>query len=861
MKRLLILPFLLMLAMVVQCGSGGGGNGGSGSGSTPVTISLGDVQTGPGSTAQLSSGVLVNEPAAVSGQASVTAARALTLCKFTITGPGMDDIVKLVDVAGRTTIIETFNVPSGVNRYFLIEFIDNEDNTLFRADRRGVNLEGEPVEIRMSVEPTEAYLEPPVFPGLDSVSNIENKSVRLNWMPATDNITPQERIQYVIYMSESSIAGAPDQNSAFGSLYTLGNATILENDPLMTFSFTNNVLTMISYDYEGVTPGNNTISGTLTPGIPYYFIVKAKDEFGRFDDNFAEMLVLVYDLTVSAIGNGTVTSSPPGIDCGTDCSEDYLSSTEVSLTATPDAGYDFIGWSLEGCSGTGSCTVLMDMDQSVEAEFCVLNTYYRDSDEDSYGDRNNVTQACSQPVGYVVDNTDCDDTNAAINPGASEIPYDGIDQDCSGADLTDVDGDGYISTSVSGGTDCNDNNAAVNPGAAEICGNEIDDNCNGQFDEGFDLDGDQYTTCGGDCNDGNAAVNPGAEEVCDGIDNNCDSRIDEGFDVDGDGYTTCGGDCNDDVPEINPGATEVCDGIDNNCDSRIDEGFDADGDGYTTCGGDCDDTNGTVYPDAPELCDGLDNNCNESIDETYKLGVDCAVGVGECRRTGITVCNATQNGEVCNVTAGTPTTETCDGLDNDCDGSVDEPVTIVIGDNDGYGYGIADNQNLPQAPTNDQFCLGASSICSTYTNQTECNADTVNSCGWITWIFDNRSPSESGATNGSQQTDYEPLSSRSFGFTMTFEPLLNPVSSTFTLDVSGIQASQFGASSLFLDGTDFSSILPTDQGIFGSNRITTPVASSITDDGSVTVSFQGGSLGVGDAIAFDYFELDLRCTP
>ena len=60
---------------------------------------------------------------------------------------------------------------------------------------------------------------------------------------------------------------------------------------------------------------------------------------------------------------------------------------------------------------------------------------YQDSDGDSYGNALVSTRQCDAPVGYVLDNTDCDDNNIAINPGATEICGNGIDEDCSGADL------------------------------------------------------------------------------------------------------------------------------------------------------------------------------------------------------------------------------------------------------------------------------------------------------------------------------------------------------------------------------------------------------------------------------------------
>lgn len=167
-------------------------------------------------------------------------------------------------------------------------------------------------------------------------------------------------------------------------------------------------------------------------------------------------------------------------------------------------------------------------------------TYYRDADGDGYGDSNITAKFSAHPlVEYVSNASDCDDGNAAVNPGATERCDDGIDNDCDGltdvgCTCTDADGDGYYAQAGCGSdVDCNDADAFINPGAVEICWDNIDNNCNGRTDEGCtctDADGDGFyleSGCGTalDCDDEDAGVFPGAVEICgDGKDNDCDGQ-------------------------------------------------------------------------------------------------------------------------------------------------------------------------------------------------------------------------------------------------------------------------------------------------------------------------------------------------
>ena len=293
---------------------------------------------------------------------------------------------------------------------------------------------------------------------------------------------------------------------------------------------------------------------------------------------------------------------------------------------------------------------------------------------------------------------DCHDTDAAVHPAASEGPgCDGIDDDCNGIVddrllCYDDDGDGF--TEEQG--DCDDTNASISPAQIETPGNLVDDNCDGLIDQD-DFDGDGFTTSSGDCHDGDGTVFPGADELCDGLDNDCNGVVDDDMiciDMDGDGITSWGGDCDDTNPAARPGGIEIADGIDNDCDGLTDEGtelYDDDGDGYCEgfdldrdgvdeCSdgstvGDCNDGFASIHPGAPEIAgDGRDNNC----DDYSEPGVPDSDGDGWADALDCAPLDATQF-------PGGP--ELPDGIDNNCDGIVDEGTVVVDQDQDGFCQG------------------------------------------------------------------------------------------------------------------------------------------------------------------------------
>jgi hypothetical protein len=313
--------------------------------------------------------------------------------------------------------------------------------------------------------------------------------------------------------------------------------------------------------------------------------------------------------------------------------------------------------------------------------------------------------------------------------------------------------------------DCDDTNAAVHPTAKEVCGDRVDFDCDGSV-RIEDCDYDDFTLAQGDCDDQNANRRPGAYEFCDGIDNDCNQVADDRYSVgkscvqgmgecqatgtiecSADGlYTLCAADSKLPRPEL-------CDRIDNDCDGTVDEDFvcggpndggatsdggtradagvppddagalpddagvapydaaqpDAEYDGSTTS------PDAGTYPDggcvyAPEACDGIDNDCNGFVDDIHtscgtSLPGRCAYGMTRCTAQG-PVCDVPSYPEICNQT------------DDDCDGLVDEGVVCScdpkapedckngLDDNCDGKVDAADTQCIQScAPTAMEYCF------------------------------------------------------------------------------------------------------------------------------------------------------------
>jgi len=151
-------------------------------------------------------------------------------------------------------------------------------------------------------------------------------------------------------------------------------------------------------------------------------------------------------------GDGDGYGEPGNVDEACEAPDGYVSNNDDcddDDAATSPAAYEICDDVDNNCDG--------DIDESTAID---ATTWYIDSDGDDYGDSSTSQDSCDQPSGYVTDDTDCDDSDGDVNPGATEIWYDGTDSDCDGKSDYDADGDGYDSDEYSG-DDCDDTDASA----------------------------------------------------------------------------------------------------------------------------------------------------------------------------------------------------------------------------------------------------------------------------------------------------------------------------------------------------------------------------------------------------------------
>jgi hypothetical protein len=488
-------------------------------------------------------------------------------------------------------------------------------------------------------------------------------------------------------------------------------------------------------------------NNSVFPGATETCDGRDNDCDGSYDENFDSD-----GDTYTICGTRTTNGNPCPVDCNDSNSNIYPGAPELcdgldnncngvdEVDLDQDAYYE-----CEGDCDDNDNTVYPGAPELCDGKDNNCNGIW---DEGFDGDNDTYTSCGTRTTNGSQCPVDCDDTDSAIYPGASEL-CDGKDNNCDGIGEVDPDEDGYFECEG----DCDNADDTIYPGAPELCDGK-DNDCDGIFDEDSDQDGDTYTTCGtrvtdgsqvnADCDDLDDSVYPGAPEVCDSLDNDCDGTYDENFDADGDTYTTCGTrttdgsptdpDCDDTSGNCYPGRNEICDGKDNDCDGSYDENFDVDGDTYTTCGtrtmngsscqADCDDGDADVYPGAPELCDQKDNNCDGEAETDGDQD-----GYFECEGD----CN--DNDETIHPGA----VEICDGKDNDCDGLFDEQS-----DKDGDTYttcgtrttdGSAtipdcDDNNANIYPGAPELCDGKDNDCDgTYDEDFDADGDTYTTCG------------------------------------------------------------------------------------------------------------------------------------
>ena len=263
---------------------------------------------------------------------------------------------------------------------------------------------------------------------------------------------------------------------------TYTNASLANNDVVTVVMTANNVC------QTSATANGNSITTTVTNNVTPSVIIAASTT----------------DICPGAGTSVTFTATPT--NGGTPSYQwkrngNNIGTNSTTFTSTALAGGDVITVVMTATNTCQTANTATSAGTTINA--LTVYSYYLDNDGDGYGNPSTGVSDCTNPAGYVMDNTDCLDSNGDVYPDGAEI-CNGIDDNCDGVndegvELTtyylDNDGDGFGGASgsiqsceipsgyIQIGGDCNDNNVNVSPTAQELCSTNFDDDCDGLINE------------------------------------------------------------------------------------------------------------------------------------------------------------------------------------------------------------------------------------------------------------------------------------------------------------------------------------------------------------------------------------------